>query len=130
MQAPQPSKASLESNKYQKHEIAGRNEGQDWAVNGQNTKGSITITVECLKEHDNIFTCLAKMKASHHCIPQSYKHAIATDPEQWIIPMQVKMNTLKAKHTWDLVKLPPGANIMDSMWVFNIKWDGEGIESG
>lgn len=40
--------------------------------------------------------------------------------------MQVKMETLKAKHTWDLVKPPPGANIMDSMWIYNIKWDGEG----
>src|SRR5277367_1503505 len=36
------------------------------------------------------------------------------------------METLKAKHTWDLIKPPPGANIMDSMWVYDIKWDGEG----
>ena len=27
---------------------------------------------------------------------------------------------------WDLVKPPPGANIMDLMWVYDIKWDGEG----
>jgi len=51
---------------------------------------------------------------------------MTTDPDQWIIPMQIEMNTLKAKHTWDLVKPPPGANIMDSMWVYDIKWDGEG----
>ena len=51
---------------------------------------------------------------------------MATDPKQWMIPLQVEMETLKAKHTWDLVKAPPGANIMDSMWVFDIKWDGEG----
>lgn len=38
----------------------------------------------------------------------------------------VEMETLKAKHTWDLVKPPIGVNIMDSMWVYNIKWDGEG----
>ena len=49
-----------------------------------------------------------------------------TDPNRWIIPMRIKMDALKAKHTWDLVKPPPGANIMDSMWVYNIKWDGEG----
>lgn len=36
------------------------------------------------------------------------------------------MDTLKAKHTWDLVIPPPGANIVDSMWVYDIKWDGEG----
>ena len=40
--------------------------------------------------------------------------------------MQIEMNTLKAKHTWDLVKPPSGANIMNSMWVYDIKWDGEG----
>ena len=43
-----------------------------------------------------------------------------------MIPMQVKMDTLKVKHTWELVKLPLGVNIMDLMWVYNIKWDGEG----
>ena len=40
--------------------------------------------------------------------------------------MEVEMDTLKAKHTWDLVIPPPGANIVDSMWVYDIKWDGEG----
>ena len=40
--------------------------------------------------------------------------------------MKVEMDTLKKKHTWDLVKPLPGTNIMDSMWVYNIKWDGEG----
>jgi hypothetical protein len=40
--------------------------------------------------------------------------------------MQAEMDMLKAKHTWDLVKPPLGANIMDSMWVYDIKWDREG----
>ena len=40
--------------------------------------------------------------------------------------MQTEIENLKAKHTWDLVKPPPGANIMDSMWIYNFKWDGEG----
>jgi hypothetical protein len=40
--------------------------------------------------------------------------------------MKVEMEMLKAKHTWDLVKAPPGVNIMDSMWIYNIKWDSEG----
>src|SRR5258705_10602861 len=51
---------------------------------------------------------------------------MSTDPERWMVPMKVEMDTLLAKHTWDLVKAPPGANIMDSMWVYDIKWDGEG----
>jgi len=40
--------------------------------------------------------------------------------------MQLEMETLKKKHTWDLVKPPPSMNIMDSMWVYDIKCDGEG----
>src|SRR6266496_4044520 len=51
---------------------------------------------------------------------------MSTDPERWMISMQVEMDTLKVKHTWNLVKAPPGANIMDSMWVYDIKGDGEG----
>ena len=43
-----------------------------------------------------------------------------------MVPMKIEMDTLKSKHTWDLVKPPLGANIMDSMWVYDIKWDGEG----
>jgi len=54
------------------------------------------------------------------------RHAITTDRERWMVPMKLEMETLKKKHTWDLVKPPPSANIMDSMWVYDIKWDGEG----
>ena len=51
---------------------------------------------------------------------------MATDPERWMVPMKTKMETLKAKHTWDLVIPPPGVSIMDLMWIYDIKWDGEG----
>src|SRR5258707_12514469 len=40
--------------------------------------------------------------------------------------MEAEMNTLKAKHMWDLIKPPAGANVMESMWVYDIKWDGKG----
>jgi hypothetical protein len=43
-----------------------------------------------------------------------------------MIPMRVEMDMLRKKHTWDLVKAPEGANVMGSMWVYDIKWDGEG----
>src|SRR5260370_1044488 len=51
---------------------------------------------------------------------------MSTDPKRWMVPLQIKMDMLKAKHTWDLVKAPLGANIMDSMWVYDIKWNSEG----
>ena len=42
--------------------------------------------------------------------------------------MHAEIETLKAKHTWDLVTPPLGVNIMDSMWIYDIKWDGEGTQ--
>ena len=40
--------------------------------------------------------------------------------------IKTEMDILRMKHTWDLVKLLTGANIMDLMWIHNIKWDREG----
>ena len=71
-------------------------------------------------EQDNYIACLVETKASHN-IPRSYRHAMSTDLDRWMIPMKKEMDTLIAKHTWDLVQAPPGANIMDSMWVYDIK---------
>ena len=51
---------------------------------------------------------------------------MSTEPERWMATMETEMKTLKDKHTWDLVKPPPGANIMGLMWIYDIKWDGEG----
>ena len=117
------SSASLDSAEYQERESDAKEKGQDWATDKRNPKVSIAINHH--EDDHNDFACLCDTKTSHH-IPRSYKHAMATDPEQWMVPMQVEMATLKKKHTWDLVKAPPGANIMGSMWVYDIKWDGEG----
>jgi Reverse transcriptase (RNA-dependent DNA polymerase) len=109
---------------YKEHENSGKSEGQDWATNKTHYKANIIID-GLPDDHVNTIMCLNEMKASHN-IPKSYRHAMATDPERWTIPMKTKIDMLKVKHTWDLVKPLPGENIMDSMWVYNIKWDGEG----
>jgi Reverse transcriptase (RNA-dependent DNA polymerase) len=90
-----------------------------------NTKNpKVSMAINCLDD-DNVFACLTDTKSSHH-IPCFFKHAIATDKERWMLLMTVEMDTLRSKHTWDLIKPPPGVNVMDSMWVYDIKWDGEG----
>lgn len=122
-QAPQPSQAGLQSAEYRKREVMGRSEGQEWATN--QTRAQALSTIDDATDHENIIACLTETKASHS-IPRSYRHAITTDPDRWLVPMRAEMETLKAKHTWDLVQPPPGVNIMDSMWVYDIKWDGEG----
>ena len=119
--ASQPSQAGLQSTEYRQRETMGQAEGQDWATNRNHPQANIAGDVD----HDNLLACLAETKASHH-IPRSYRHAMTIDPERWMIPMKVEIKTLKAKYTWDLISPPPGANIMGSMWIYDIKWDGEG----
>ena len=109
---------------YQMREVTGKGEGQDWATNRKRPIASLAVDSESL-DYDDIIACLTETKASHY-IPCSYRHAIATDPERWMVPMKVEMEMLKGKHTWDLVKPPPRVNIMDLMWIYDIKWDGEG----
>ena len=121
---PQPSTGSLQSREYQQREEMGRHKGEEWTTNQPNPQARIGIT-RLSDVQDDYIACLVETKASHN-IPRSYRHAMTTDPDRWMVPMKIEMETLKAKHTWDLVKPPPGANIMDSMWVYDIKWDGEG----
>jgi len=119
----QPSQAVLQSSEYREREIAVKGEGEDWATNRRNPRADSAI--DSTVDRENMIACLSKTRASHN-IPHSYKHAMATDPDRWMIPMKTEIETLKSKHTWDLVRSPPGANIMGSMWVYDIKWDGEG----
>ncbi len=124
---PQPSTAILESRDYQRRELNSRQEGDNWATDHLRPRATFaTETLDSLSfELDDYIACLAETKASHN-IPRSYRHAVSSDPDRWMIPMRVEMDTLKRKHTWDLVKPPADANIMDSMWVYDIKWDGDG----
>src|SRR5271155_1847855 len=108
---------------YKERESVGKGEGQEWATNNKRPQANVTID-GLTEDHENIVACLNETKASHN-IPRSYRHAMATNPNRWIIPMKVEMETLKAKHTWDLIKPLPGTNVMNSMWVYDIKWDGE-----
>ncbi len=114
-----PSTSVIRSREYEQREEIGRSKGEEWT-----TQAGLTLST-LSDDKDDYLACLVETKASH-TIPLSYRHAMSTEPERWIIPMQVEMDTLKAKHTWDLVKPPPDANIMESRWVYDIKWDGEG----
>ena len=107
---------------YQTCEVTGRGEGQDWATNRRKPIASLAVNS---LDYYNIIACLTETKALHY-IPRSYKHAMATNPERWMVPMKVKMETLKGKHMWDLVKPPPKVNVIDLMWIYDIKWDREG----
>ena len=40
--------------------------------------------------------------------------------------MQAEFEALAANKTWELVRTPPGANIVSGKWVFRIKYKDEG----
>ncbi len=58
-------------------------------------------------------------------IPTNYKDAMQVDEDHWKAAMDVEYGMHLAKHTWDLIDPPEGANIMDCRWVYGIKWDGD-----
>ena len=132
-----PSQARIQSSEYSQREAMGRTEGQEWATdhnkptalwvtNPNHSKAFHAIDPFAIQaDQEDFIACLTETKASHN-IPKSYRHAMATDPERWTKAMEAEMENLKSKHTWELVKPPPDANIMESMWVYDIKWDGEG----
>ncbi len=74
---------------------------------------------------DEYVAFLADTKASHH-IPKTYGKAMRLDPDRWRTAMDTEYNMHIQKHTWDLVPATPEMNVMDSMWVYDIKWDGDG----
>lgn len=53
---------------------------------------------------------------------QSYKQAMKR-PELWKEPMEHEFKTLTDKNCWDLVELPPEANLTGGRWTYAIKFD-------
>ena len=93
---PRPSNAILESRDYQQRELYSRQEGDNWATDQiRPCATSATDTFDLLSfELDDYVACLTETKASHN-IPRSYRHAISSDPDRWMVPMRVEMDTLK-----------------------------------
>ena len=58
-------------------------------------------------------------------IPRNYKEAM-TRSDLWAGPIQIESDRLRARKVWHLVTRPEGANIMKTMWVFDIKFDENG----
>jgi hypothetical protein len=58
-------------------------------------------------------------------VPRSYWEAM-TRPELWRPPMDTEWRALWDRGVFELVDAPPGANIIDSMWVYANKYDADG----
>ncbi|KAF5343211.1 hypothetical protein D9758_013429 [Tetrapyrgos nigripes] len=58
-------------------------------------------------------------------ILHSFKQA-AKDWEAWRLPMAAEVESLQQQGTWELVNPPEGIHIVNGIWVYNVKVDGEG----
>ncbi|GAV99168.1 retrotransposon Ty1-copia subclass [Lentinula edodes] len=54
-------------------------------------------------------------------VPSTFKQAMKA-PEIWLPPMEAEYRTLIAKGCWELVRLPPDANLTGGRWTYAIKW--------
>jgi hypothetical protein len=59
-------------------------------------------------------------------VPKTYSEAMKLDAESWTTAMDVEMALHEKKGTWELQQPLPGANIMASKWVYDVKKDGAG----
>ena len=59
--------------------------------------------------------------------PKSFAAALKTDQaSQWRDAATLEFNILVGNDTWEIVKLPPGAKVIDSGWVFKVKMNSDG----
>lgn len=118
-----PGPAAVGSREYLEGEESARRKRDEWATNSRRPRAAMAqLSVEL----DDYIACMAETKSSHN-IPRSYHEAMRVDPVRWTEATDTEYEMHMKKHTWDLVEKPPGANVMDCMWVFDIKWNGEGV---
>ena len=58
-------------------------------------------------------------------VPQNYKEAMAR-PDLWMPAMEAEWAVLKEREVFRLVDPPPGAHVINSMWVYANKYDADG----
>lgn len=60
-------------------------------------------------------------------LPTSYKNAMKSQQSQnWKKACEVEIDALTLNNTWTLVKRTPGMQVINSKWVFNLKWKEDG----
>ncbi len=105
-----PSDGAAESLLSKQCEAEARDHGDEWATNRKRPQASMA----------------ASGNTPDSYVPRNYQDAMRIDEGRWKATMDVEYRMHMSKHTWDLVDVPEGANIMDCKWVYGMKWDGDG----
>jgi hypothetical protein len=96
-----PSRRLRESEEYEQRERAAQDAGEAWAEHAEANGNSLAMIVQS---------------------PYSFA---ATSGELWV-PQSFKQVMKREKECWELVPLPPDANLTGGRWTYAIKFDAQG----
>ena len=108
-----PSRRLRETNEYLQREKEANQSGDAWATE---------ISREL--DHDSASALVAAVREDLS-IPRTYTEAMKR-PETWLPSMKKEMAKMAENEVWELVRPPPGANIVESKWHYAPKFDSEG----
>ena len=108
-----PSRRQRETNEYLQREGAANRAGDTWA-----TDMSRELDLE-------VSSALVAAVREDLAVPRTYSEAMK-HPEIWLPSMRKEMDKMAENEVWELVRPPPGANIVDSKWHYAPKFDSEG----
>ncbi|KAF5370491.1 hypothetical protein D9757_013116 [Collybiopsis confluens] len=99
-----PSSQQLLHLESQEEENRARDRAEDWA---------------------NIVVLASTIKGGEVYIPKSFPEAMA-NADDWLPPMKKEFDSLVQRGCWTLIDRPKDARVMQGMWVYDIKVDGDG----
>lgn len=112
-----PTTRLLESEAAKEREIEAKKKGKAWANKLPADKQPLALIVQ------NPWAFASS--SSEYWVPTSYMEAMKR-PDLWWEPMQAEYDLLMEKGVWELVELPPGANVTGGKWTYAIKWGSRG----
>ncbi|KAJ3873815.1 hypothetical protein F5051DRAFT_443910 [Lentinula edodes] len=112
-----PSRRYLESKEYEEREKRALDLGDAWTTDSEEKEEPLALIVN----HPYAFAATS----GELWVPQSFKQAMKR-PNLWQEPMEREFKTLVEKNCWDLVPLPPDANLTGGRWTYAIKFDALG----
>ncbi|GAW04347.1 retrotransposon Ty1-copia subclass [Lentinula edodes] len=107
-----PSRRHIESEEYRERERTAQERGESWTDD---------TPLALIAQHPYAFAATS----GELWVPQSYKQEMRR-PDLWTAPMETEFNTLENKECWELVLLPPGANLTGGRWTYAIKFNAAG----
>jgi transposase InsO family protein len=76
---------------------------------------------------DRYGECVYVADAASWKDPKTYKQALkSSNANNWMKAMEAEYQSLKNHRTWDLVDLPPGANLVGCKWIYKVKLRANG----